>query len=133
MGAPLSTQKSKGAVEAQCGLCCFSLVLGTSERRRGVPDTASLGEQSQGGSGEGLQGPSSAHLVRDLVRAMLRLLLWAIGGEVARLTEADAVTGTAGYGDVSSVISVVSSSGGYVVSSTASCVVTGRAAYVNIS
>lgn len=98
----------------QCGLCCFSPALGTSERSRGVPDRVSLGEQSQGGSGEGLQGPSCAHLVRDLVRAVLLLLLWAIGGEAARLTDG-----------VSSVTSVVSGSGG--------CVVTGRAAYVYIS
>lgn len=59
------------------------------------------------------------------MRAKLLLLLWAIGGEAARLTDAVAVTDTAGYGDVSSVISVVSSSAG--------CVVTGRAACVNIS
>lgn len=57
------------------------------------------------------------------MRAMLLLPLWAMGGEAARLTDAVSVTDSAVYGDVSSVIPVVSSS--------AVCVITGRAACVN--
>lgn len=72
------------------------------------------GSSHRAAAGEGLQGLSCAHLVRDLVRAVLLLLLWVIGGEAARLTHG-----------VSSVTSVVSGSGG--------CVVTGRAAYVYVS
>lgn len=76
------------------------------------------------GRGEGLQGSGSAHLVRDLRGATLLLLLGAIGGEAARLTDAAVVAGTAGSGDVNSVTPVVAGAAG--------CVVTGRAAGVNI-